>query len=384
MLVYLVIGISLLFLAYKYDYKGCVKNKKIWERIILSFMIAVVGLRYHIGSDTVVYEWNFNTSYTPNLNYFIKEWNGEGQPLWNFVMSFCKTYFQSFVAVQFFHAIIYNIFLMRFIKKVTCWHFTALFIAFSQIWFTNSFEVLRESISAVIYMNALLFLNEKKYVIYITLGILATGFHMFAFIIFFITLIIVKLNYIFLFIFFVLIFIGVKIVDFSSVNKLLLAFSVLMSDSVSDKMELYIGKEDTTVISILGLFRYLFLDLLLPLLILKSTDSTKIFYKKLIVLWMIFSCMTSELPILYRMGNYLSIIYIVFLVNMLYEHKKLSRRMHLISIWLTIGMVLMNFRDIYRPSSMEYRSNIHYDCRYFPYKTIFQDPDPIREGLVYY
>ena len=95
----------LLVLAYRYDYKGYVKNRNLWENAVLLLMIFVVGLRYHIGSDTVVYEWNFNTSYTPYFDQFLKDWNEKGQPLWWFVMSFCKTYFHSFVAVQFFHAI---------------------------------------------------------------------------------------------------------------------------------------------------------------------------------------------------------------------------------------------------------------------------------------
>lgn len=384
MTVYLIIGLTLLFLSYRYDYKGYVKHKDIWEKIIISFMIAVVGLRYHIGSDTVVYEWNFNTSYTPYFDQFLKEWNENGQPLWMFVMSFCKTYFHSFVAVQFFHAIVYNVFLMKFIKKMTRWQFTALLLAFSQIWFANSFEVLRESISAVIYMNALIYLQDKKYLKYILLGILASGFHTFAFIIFILTPVVTKLNYKFLLTMFVLVFVGVRFVDTTIINQALFAFSSLMSDSVSDKMSLYIGQENTSIVSLLGLVRSLFLNLLLPLLVLKYTTSSNDFYKKLLLLWMIFACMTSKIPILYRFENYLTVIYIVLLVNMLYEKKIKNQLLYNMSIWLTIGTFLMGFWDVYRPSPMEYRPNVNYDCRYFPYKTIFQDPDPVREGLDYY
>ncbi|MBP3573489.1 MAG: EpsG family protein [Prevotella sp.] len=347
-------------------------------------MIFVVGLRYHIGSDTVVYEWNFNTSYTPYFDQFLKDWNEKGQPLWWFVMSFCKTYFHSFVAVQFFHAIVYNIFLMKFIKRMTKWHFTALLIAFALIWFANSFEVLRESISAVIYMNALFFLYDKKYLKYILMGVLASGFHSFAFIIFILTPFVVKLNYKFLLTLFALIFVGIRFIDTTVINQALVVFSSLMSDSVSDKMALYIGQENSSIISLLGLLRSLFLNLLLPLLVLKYTDSNKDFYKKLLLLWMIFASMTTKIPILYRFENYLTMIYVVLLVNMLYERKIVNHLLHTLSVWLTVGTVLMGFWDVYRPSPMEYRSNIHYDCRYFPYKTIFQDPDPIREGLDYY
>lgn len=347
-------------------------------------MIAVVGLRYHIGSDTVVYEWNFNTSYTPYFDQFLKEWNEKGQPLWMCVMSFCKTYFRSFVAVQFFHAIVYNVFLMRFIKRMTKWQFTALFIVFSQIWFANSFEVLRESISAVIYMNALIYLQDKKYLKYLLMGVLASGFHSFAFIIFILTPVVVKLSYKFLLILFILVFVGIRFVDTSTINQALVVFSSLMSDSVSDKMALYIGQENTSIVSILGLLRSVFLNLFLPLLVLKCTDSSKDFYKKLLLLWMIFASMTTKIPILYRFENYLTVIYVVLLVNMLYEHKVANKLVYILSVWLTVGTVLMGFWDVYRPSPMERRSNINYDCRYFPYKTIFQDPDPIREGLDYY
>lgn len=385
MLVYLIIGLILLFLSYKYDYKGTVKNRDLWQFLILSFMIAVVGLRYHIGSDTVVYEWNFNTSYTPDFDVFIKDWQEYNQPLWMFVMSFCKTFFNSFVAVQFFHAIVYNVLLMRFIKKLTRWQFTALLLAFSQIWFANSFEVLRESISAVLYMNALILLDGKKYLRYILLGVLATGFHSFAFIIFLLTPIVVNMRYKLLLISFVIIYIVVRIIDVSIVNNALTAISLLMSDSVADKMSLYIGQEDTTVVSLLGLVRSFFLSLLLPLLVLKYSDPEKTFYKKLLILWMIFSCMTVKIPILYRMENYLTIIYIVLLVNMIYERRIPNNALHIFSIWLVVGTVIMSFRDLYRPNNIiEYRPNVHYDCRYFPYKTIFQDPDPIREGLDYY
>lgn len=384
MLVYFIIGITLLLLAYHYDYKENTEKKELWEKIIVSFMIAVVGLRYHIGSDTVVYEWNFNTSYTPEFQDFLKEWNENLQPFWMFVMSFCKTYFKSFVAVQFFHAIIFNIFLVRFLKKMTNWYFTALLLAFSLIWFSNSFEVLRESISSVIYMNALLLLHEKKYLKYTLMGILALGFHSFSFIIFLLTPIVVIFSYKFLFCSFIAVFIGINFIDTSSFNNALVLISTLMSDSLSDKMAIYIGEKDSSVISMLGLFRSFFLDLFLPLLVLKYTDSSMEFYKKLLLLWLIFASMVTKIPIFYRFENYLTIIYIVLLVNILYENKIENPRLHLLSIWLTVGTFVMSFWDIYRPSPMEFRQEIKYDCRYFPYKTIFQDPDPIREGLDYY
>lgn len=418
MFVYIVIILALSLLAYIYDYRGSIRDlkrlkavrrkqaknileirrrnlkkvdrqwkheKKIFERLILLFMIMVVGLRYHIGSDTVVYEWNFNTSYTPYFNVFIHTWTDYIQPLWIFVMSFCKTYIESFVAIQFFHAIIYHYLVYRFIRVNTQRTFTALLLAFSLVWFANSFEVLRESITASIYLNALLFLKKKKFLPYILLGVIAMGFHTFSFVIFAITPLFVRLNYKSLITLFIVVFFGVRFIDPTLINNVLILVSNMTGDAVRDKMALYIGEKDTTVVSALGLIRTLVLDIFLPLIVLKYSSNKDVFYKKLVLLWMLFSCTNSIIPILYRMNNYLTIVYIVLLVNVLYNRSIKNIKLHYLAAFLTICLFIMGLWDVYRPSPIiETRANIHYDCRYFPYKTIFEDPDPIREGLDYY
>lgn len=406
MIVYILLLCVMLYYIYNYDaqyYRMNLKNgtacdvsgqsaipkvfdntKKRREHILVALLILVVGLRYHIGSDTVVYEWNFNTVETPYLAVFFRDWQEYSQPLWTFVMSFCKTVFKSFVAVQFFHAIVYNCLVYRFVRKLTPYYFTVMLLSYGMIWFANSFEVLRESISAGLFLNALLCLNEKKYTKYIIFGIVAMGFHRFAILIYALAPIVLKLNYKILATIFCICFIGVRFVDTTLINGILLFFSGTLDEGTRNQMLIYLAEQDSTVVSILGLMRVVVLELALPIFVLMKTSSKYDFYKKFVILWMIFSSMTSKVPILYRMNNYLTIIYIILFVQLIYSNHSDIKRHRILLVVLYFGTLVMSFWDIYRPSPMETRPEISYDCRYFPYKTIFEEPDRIREGLQYY
>jgi len=384
MYLYLFIVLLLCVFIYKYDIKGNKRNRVFWERFVLVFLILIVGLRYHVGSDTVVYEWNFNTSATPNLGDFFKSDNIVTQPLWGLLMSFCKTVFGSFVAVQFFHAIVFHIFSFRFIKKTTSYTFTALLFLFVLLWFANSFEVLRESISSVIFLNALFYLKDKKYVRYILCAFLATGFHVFAFAIFLLALIVsICAKKVLIFSCVVLYFIA-QMIDFSVVNQMIMN-AVAFSDVLGDKVLLYVGEKDSTVISFLGVVRWLMLDLFLPIFVIIYTDKRNEFWIKFVVLWLFFSQLTSKLPILYRMDNYFQLIYIVLLVNILYNKvNRMIMSFRPVLLILSSFVLIMGLRDVYRPDMNFQTAKVPYDIRYFPYKTIFEDPDPLREAQSYY
>lgn len=443
---YLFIILFLAVLIYLYDIMGTRRNRSFWERFVLVSLIVIVGLRYHIGSDTVVYEWNFDTSATPRLDEFFNSEAIITQPLWLFVMSFCKTVFGTFVAVQFFHAIVFHLLSFRFIKKTTPYTFTALLFLFVLLWFANSFEVLRESISAAIFFNSLFFLEEKKYLKYVLCGVVATGFHVFASVIFIVSFFVSLSNKTFLAIACVFLYLVFQAIDFSVVNNIMMAvFSV--SDSLSDKAQLYVGGENASVVSFLGILRWLVLGLFLPLCIIILSYNKNGLFIKLTIFWLLLSQLTSKLPILYRMDNYYKLIYIVLLVNVLYDihGKKRLKRIRLslgesdaqrpreprparrrwrvvfprrrwrivlrgrfwsqfqlfqsrlartlrrkvgqlrpILVVLSFFVLVMGYKDVYRPDMNFQSAQVPYDIRYFPYKTIFQDPDPLREAQEYY
>lgn len=371
-------------LIYKYDIKDTKRYRQFWERLTLIILIAVVGLRYHIGSDTVVYEWNFNTSATPLLNEFFINDGITTQPLWLFIMSFCKTVFGSFVAVQFIQAIIYHTLSFRFIKKMTTYSFTALLFLFVLLWFSNSFEVLRESISSVIFLNSLFYLKEKRYTRYFLCAVIATGFHVFAFAIFLLVFFVNLLDKSALVVGCIVLFLVAQVIDFFIVNELIMNM-VAFSDVLVDKALLYIGEKDATVVSFLGIIRWLLLALFLPIIVILNTETKNDYWVKFVVFWLFLSQLTSKLPILYRMDNYFQLIYIVLLVNVLYDkNSKRVRTLRPVLVMLSMLVLFMGYRDVYRPDMAFQIAKVPYDIRYFPYKTIFEEPDPLREAQSYY
>lgn len=443
---YLFIILFLAVLIYLYDIMGTRRNRSFWERFVLVSLIVIVGLRYHIGSDTVVYEWNFDTSATPRLDEFFNSEAIVKQPLWLFVMSFCKTVFGTFVAVQFFHAIVFHLLAFRFIKKTTPYTFTALLFLFVLLWFANSFEVLRESIASVIFLNSLFFFQEKKYLKYALCGIVATGFHVFASVLFILSFLVGLSNKKVLAVTCLFLYVIAQVIDFSVVNNMVMAV-LSVSGSLADKAQLYVGVENSSVVSLLGIFRWLVLDLFLPLCVIILSYKKNELFVKLVIFWLMLSQLTSKLPILYRMDNYYELIYIVLLVNVLYDvhgkkrykrirlyldggdaqrprvHRPARRRWRVvffrrrwrivlrgrdgreyqlfqsrfahtlrrrigqlrpILVALSVFVLVMGYRDVCRPDMNFQSAQVSYDIRYFPYKTIFQDPDPLREAQKYY
>ena len=384
MYTYILIALFIAVLIYKYDVNGYNCNRSFWERFTLIVLILMVGLRYHVGSDTVVYEWNFNTVATPRLDDLFKDEALLTQPLWLFVMSFCKTIFGTFVAVQFFHAIVFHLLAFRFIKKTTPYTFTALIFLFILLWFANSFEVLRESIASVIFLNSLFFLKEKKYLYYVLCGIVATGFHAFSFIVFILSVLVVLSNKKVLIVLCITFFLVVQVIDFSAVNRMIMAI-LSVSDTLSNKAKLYVGVEDASIFSFLGFLRWIILDIFLPLLVIIFSCKKDDFFIKLVILWLMLTQLTSKLPILYRMDNYYELIYIVLLVNVLYDKRNiLNRQIRTILVTLSFFVLVMGYMDVYRPDMNFQSARVSYDIRYFPYKTIFQNPDPLREAQDYY
>lgn len=383
MAVYAFIFLLLAFLSFRFDIKGKERGRSKWERIIVLIMILVVGLRNHVGSDSIVYEWHFTTIRTPLLGEFFKTWYEYTDPLWTLVMSFCKTIFGSFVAVQFFHGVLFNILAYRFIKKTTKYTFTALLITFCTIWFANSFEVLRESICAGLFLNSTFLFNEKKYVKYFIVALIAVGFHPFSLIVFLLAPLVSILSMPIL----VGITIGgvlfVSVFDLSDVSTIMTLIMERVSEGSGERVLKYMQQKNTGEGSFLGYIRTVLLDYALPIIVvLLSKDCFK---RKMVLLLMFFNAITVKIPILYRMDNYFFVIFIVLTINVLYEQKNLkSKSLYGLLLFLTVSLCMMRMVDTYRPGPNESRKEVNYDCRYFPYTSILQAPDPVRENFNWY
>ena len=181
MIIYLIVLFVIASCAYTFDYKGRRRGKLQWERIVVFVLILLAGLRNHVGTDSISYEYTFYHN-TPYLGDFLNNpsWMDLREPVWALFMSACKTFFRTFVFLQIIHATLLNVLLYRFYKKTTDKVFTALLVTFLVSWFGLNFEILRQSLCMAIFLNAIFLLKEKRILLYILLSIIIFGIHNFS------------------------------------------------------------------------------------------------------------------------------------------------------------------------------------------------------------
>lgn len=385
MIPYFIVIFLILYLTIIYDIGKRKRGKAVWQWILVVVLILMAGLRYHVGSDTIGYEADFKE--IQELDKLKIELGIMSQSLWVLSNSFCKTVFGSFVAFQFFHAILFNLLLFRFLRKTTKYIFSSFLMIFIVAWWNLSFEVLRESLCVAIYLNALLFLKERKFFLYILLGIIMIGFHWFSFAIIIITpfmlftsykvsLPIIGLGAFFLFFF----------VDEAFFDILEIYSSDMFSGDSLSRVNAYLGKDEgegKVASNLFGLLRIFIASVALPVFIViygRNNAQTKDLWR-ILILCIMFGVLQTKLVIFARFFNYFNCITIVCAVNLLYMKSVHPRPMRALYKFFIFAVAANGALSFYLPSYNEHRSSVHYNCTHIPYKTIFEDPDPIREAL---
>ena len=189
---YLLIVLYLLILVYIYDFRCYAKYKKFNTFVLFWIFVFLAGFRYRVGLDTVSYALYFNKlcpDFTDlNLDSFIYS---RYQPLWVLLNSFIKL-FGSIILFQIVVALIINICFFYFFKKSTTKFFSGLLIYFLVDYHYFNMDIVRESIAVGFFLVAIIKLQDNKYLKYYGIISLAFLFHFYAFICFFIPLLLTK------------------------------------------------------------------------------------------------------------------------------------------------------------------------------------------------
>ena len=163
--------------------------------------------------------------------------------------------------------------------------------------------------------------------------------------------------------------------------------TTLAEGDASDRMVMYLESDTNGVIvvSLLGSIFIILTQVIYPILVSNSIskDNNTFLFSKLLLLYIVFVLLRMNILIFDRFCNYLVLLLIVFTVDVL-SNKQKYHLSKIYRLYLYIGIFILTFQGIkafISPSSLEFRQHINYDCRYIPYKTIFQDPDKNREEL---
>lgn len=184
-MIYIVLFIYYVCLALVYDIGRYRRHRLLHFFVALILMILVSGLRYRIGSDTVVYMDDFK--HYPDL--FHLRWKDFSdvryEPFWVLLNVCCKTVCNDFFLVQCVVSTIHIAIWGKFVKKVCptlCFSMILFYYMFEYI--KQNMEVMREAMALAFFLLAILALNERKTWKVVLNIIVAFLFHKFSLVVF--------------------------------------------------------------------------------------------------------------------------------------------------------------------------------------------------------
>lgn len=180
-MIYIIVLFLMLVCVYVYDvrrhtlfYSFC-----FWGFFIV--LVAIAALRYRIGTDSIVYERVYE--YMPKLweLHKFKFGNTRFEPGFIIFSSIPRSFSSDFTLFQFFHAFVVNLVIFWFIKNNTNHRFLLLTFYFIMLFLNLNTQVLREALAVCLFLLAWPFFRDGKWLYYYAIVILATFFHVSAF-----------------------------------------------------------------------------------------------------------------------------------------------------------------------------------------------------------
>lgn len=384
MLIYILVLLLLCFLMVKYDFyqkpsKDTSNKEKRWQIVVVVVLILLAGLRNHVGGDTFNYENHFIYD-TPKLGELFQShtsFENLSQPLWFLINVLSKTLWDDFITVQFFHAIILNLLLYRFIRHSTRKVFTVLTVSYCILWWNFNFEVLREALCVAFFLNGLICLKERKVGLYLLWCLPALGIHYFSFVMILLALLFYFASSKIIIFVTALLFVLLSAIDTNQLSSLIISLAVMAVESKEDLLESYILGETfgTTELNVFGVLLTL-VSAVFPLIIVIKSKMDP-FYKRMIWLFLILFIFQAKYPIISRFSNYLWLVVLIEAVNYLYTSRKKDLFRTAVLCLLIYNVVHYSLAFYNPPEHSPH--NKQYDVRYIPYKSVFQSPDPVRE-----
>lgn len=177
-MIYLFVLIGLIFLMYIYDIKGKEVYRDNWYVLVLVTLVAISGLRYRIGGDTVNYLYSYYHEVPCIWDISVAEWENLGyEPLFFLFSSLVKSLGVRFFVFQFLHALFVNSLIFIYFKRHSEYIFTCIFFYFIWIYVYCNFEEMRASMSLVVCLFANDYIIDRKWIRGFSLYIIGFLFH---------------------------------------------------------------------------------------------------------------------------------------------------------------------------------------------------------------
>lgn len=379
-MIYLLLAGFIFLLSYKYDVRCHKKDKLFFYYLVLGILILFAGLRYRVGSDTIVYIGQFK--YIPPIDkiFSIGLDKFTQRPLWIIYFSFFK-YLGSFYLLQLSTAIIVNCSYFAFAKKNTKNWFTFIFLYFIIYYIGLNFEIMREALASSVAIWGFKYLEQKKWIKYYLISFISFNIHESAMILFILP-IFSTINFKIKTWTIILLFLSIAIFLFKSIlsdiNGLL---AVVLGESsfLFSKFDVYSSMDNTYNLNYYLNFWYLPL-FCIPLFIIYSKLRLQMNLKNLNLIYIssILSVLMAFMSVLGRFSNYLIVFVLIFLADFLVELVS-SKTMKPRIIFFFLLIIFISPSIIIKYQS-RYGDGRFYN-KYYPYSSIFNEfKDPVREN----
>lgn len=370
-MIYLLLISLLICLIIRYDINGVVEYKKEWYLFVLILLILMSGLRYRLGVDTISYLYSFYHQVPMLHKITIEDFAYGKDPLFMLMNSIVKTVGGKFYIVQLIHATIVNSLIFIYFRRYSKYLFTCILLYFVTIYFVLNMEEMRASISVAISLFANDFIIKQKWLKGLMLYGVCCLFHASSlFLLLFIPIIpYIRFNFKGLLILFTLGFIGMISVQFIMDNYLVITD---IDEVVDNKIGYYLADESYTEgkLNIFGYIGNAFI-LIYPMIYLnyiKNHDRSSLLIdlEPYVLLYVLFSILSLQIPLVYRFVRFYSIYNILFvtsfILNLLHKQSILSRGLQ------SLRTLVIMLPFIY--CTMKGYSDVTTYARYYPYASV--------------
>lgn len=370
MIIYITLYLFILFGVIIYDINGKKKYKNEYLALLFFLFAIIVGIRYYIGDDTIIYTLTYD-KYPNIVDLGTNAYKEYGyNPGWIIFMSLCRTISDSFLLPQliiasFFYYGLYNLF-----KAYSLYPFWGLVIFFTSISFvTLSFEFLRQSFAITIFMFSIKYYKKNKWARYYLLSITALMFHFSALILFLFPFLKIFRNISFVklvIITTICIFAVVLLKQYFTYLPLLLSLFMSGGNSLSKISDYIQGGSKITYNIYFYLYAYISY-IIMPLIFIfisKKLTNYQVRSRELILGYFILSALAGIQSEAYRLNLFLLPIIVLEMANLMMQ---IIKRFKQKTILILILPIILNINYPYFLFAGKFPRYI----RYYPYKSFF-------------
>ncbi|SKB87488.1 EpsG family protein [Soonwooa buanensis] len=332
------------------------------------FCTLMVGLRYRVGGDALVYEdYYYLYPDISNYLYFIDHKVFLNyQPLWVLFVAICKTFNSDYYFYQFMYSVVFNMIWLWFIKKHSNNPFTVLFIlVINLLYFYFGYEVQREMFAISCFLLGYDSFQKNKWIKYYIFAIIAFYFHISATILFIMPFFkLIKFTNKFIII---SILVSIPLI----VGKTLfydLISALYVTESMQERGEVY-SKVGFSVSGVL-FFYFLRVIVFLPFLFYSVKIKKGNSNDWLLAAFLVLSLLSQVLVGFDRMLNYIYIPIIIYFVDLIYSEMKLLY--HVKANFIKLSFHVGLFGILLVKLFISNYGNYHYYSVFFPYGSIFE------------